>query len=167
MLLALGERSVGGEHLTALEPITVAVLGGCSPPAKTHDPGGLDLLVQGVQVPRRPLQDLRCRGRPIGLIDAEQILAHRCLRDVQAGAAPAWCLYTFGDQPDRHQDPGYRVGRRRGWRPGRTATAFELRSCGEIGISARPAGRSEPEPTSAAGGSSGGGSLVSRRPWPR
>ena len=57
---------------------TVAVLGACSPPAKTHAPAALHLLVQGVDVPHDLLQDLGRRRISVGLIDAEQILLHRC-----------------------------------------------------------------------------------------
>ena len=38
VLLALGERAVGGEHLAVLMRTTVAVPAGCSPPANTQAP---------------------------------------------------------------------------------------------------------------------------------
>ena len=38
MLLALGERPVGDEHVTAAARSTVAVSGGCRPPVNTQAP---------------------------------------------------------------------------------------------------------------------------------
>ena len=56
---------------------TVAVLGACSPPVKTQHAGLLELVAHRVDVAMIFVQDLRRRWRPVGLVDAEQVLLHR------------------------------------------------------------------------------------------
>ena len=56
---------------------TVAVLGGCRPPANTHAPAALSSLVQRVEVAHDLLQHARAAAVAVGLVDAEQVLLHR------------------------------------------------------------------------------------------
>src|SRR6266511_2741082 len=76
VLLALGERAVGGEHVAVPEPHHRGRARGVQASGEDPCAGGLELLVQGVEVPSHLLEDLR-RGRvPVRLVDAEQVLLH-------------------------------------------------------------------------------------------
>jgi hypothetical protein len=58
----------------------VAVLAGVQPAVEDPRPGGLHLLLHGIDVLHDRLQDVRRRRISFRLIDGQQVLLHRVLR---------------------------------------------------------------------------------------
>src|SRR5215211_7920144 len=77
VLLALGEGAVGAEHLAVGDPHDGGRARRVQPTGEHPGPGLPELAVQGVEVGRDPLQHLGRGSRAVGLVDAEQVLAHR------------------------------------------------------------------------------------------
>src|SRR6266542_2018477 len=102
VLLALGVRAVGREHLAVLEPHDGGRARGVQAPVEDPRARGLDLPDQGVDVPHHLLEIHGGWGRSVGLVDAEQVLLHRVSL---LTLPPAPCrLLTFdtnGIRPDR------------------------------------------------------------------
>src|SRR6266540_939556 len=102
VLLALGVRAVGREHLALLEPHDGGRARGVQAPVEDPRARGLDLPDQGVDVPHHLLEIHGGWGRSVGLVDAEQVLLHRVSL---LTLPPAPCrLLTFdtnGIRPDR------------------------------------------------------------------
>src|SRR5207253_1788300 len=107
LFLALGERTVHGEHLPVLDAQDGGGARGMQAPGEHPSTGGLHLLVQGVDVPPRLLLDLGRKSISFGVIHAEQVLLHLVvLLGVSRRRAPAFILYTNGRRPYRHGFPG-------------------------------------------------------------
>ena len=104
VLLALGERPVGDEHVAAVRPQHGGRVRRVQ--AAGEDPGArrLHLGVHRVDVAHDRLEDLRRRRIPVRLVDAEQVLLHL---GHPPDATPAGSLHPLHEPPgaDR-QRPG-------------------------------------------------------------
>ena len=92
------------EHVAvAAAASTVAVLGGCRPPANTQAPASRISWLTAVDVRHDLLPAPPAAGSPppVGLVHGEQVLGHRRPPRVGAGSLPALTLCTNGRRPDR------------------------------------------------------------------
>jgi hypothetical protein len=84
MLLALGEGTIGREHLAVVEPKHRGRAGSMEPAGEDPGTGRLQLLVHGIDVAHDRLERLARRQRSFGLVQREQVLLHRAF-SFQAG----------------------------------------------------------------------------------
>jgi hypothetical protein len=99
VLLALGERAVGDEHVAVLGPQHGRRARGVQAAAK--DPGArlLEFGANRADLVHHLRQELRRREFPVGLVHADQVLLHRVFLPMIAGLLTC---YTNAPGPDRH-----------------------------------------------------------------